>query len=179
MPNFPAAIGLVLFGCICTQAQADNLFTMNMGGGSQPHAIQSNNTAGADFSFWRHERSYRQEILIGVGYTYLSTNTPDNSVVRILSFYPQLNLYAPERNGILPFFFVRALGPSYLSSRQFGDREQGRRVAFQAQVGAGLLIGDQKEWLVSISYKHFSNANLFNPNDGFDIPVLISIGRKW
>lgn len=159
-------------------ACADQLL-LNGGAGPQPGASQRNHSLGLDFTFWSHARSYRQEFLIGVGYSYLATDTADNSQVSIWSLFPQLNLYAPERNGVLPFFFVRALGPSYLNSRKYGEREQAKNFAFQAQVGAGLMFGEQKDWSLSVSYKHFSNASLFSPNDGFDIPVVISIAWSW
>lgn len=157
---------------------ADQLL-VNGGAGPQPGASQQNHSFGMDFTFWSHARSYRQEFLIGVGYSYLATDTVDNAQVSIWSIFPQLNLYAPERSGVMPFFFVRALGPSYLNSRKYGEREQAKNFAFQAQVGVGLVFGDEKDWSLSVSYKHFSNAGLSSPNDGFDIPVVISIAWSW
>lgn len=169
---------LLFSGLVCQSADA-NQFIVNGGGGEQPNANQSNRSYGADLVLWRKSRSHRQELFIGVGYTYLGTDTLDHDTVRVWTVFPQLNLYAPERNGVLPYFFVRALSPSYLSSTQYGEREQAKQFAFQAQIGAGLQFGANKQWLVSLSYKHFSNANLFQPNDGFDIPVLLNIGVQW
>ncbi|MCJ7558360.1 MAG: acyloxyacyl hydrolase [Gammaproteobacteria bacterium] len=179
MPRSMKVAIFPILACLWTSlAWADQLL-INGGAGPQPHASQRNQSLGADFTFWSHARSYRQELLVGVGYSYLGTDTVDNSQVSIWSLFPQLNLYAPERSGVLPFFFVRALGPSYLNSRKYGEREQAKNFAFQAQVGVGLIFGEEKDWSLSVSYKHFSNANLFNPNDGFDIPVVISIAWSW
>ena len=180
---------LALWCCVDAQnANADQLL-ITAGGGPQPGSDQTNTTVGIDYSFFKHERSSRQHFLVGVGYTYLHTNTDEFSSMHAISVYPQLNLY-PARDGrfaqrfpdwAFPFFFVRALGPSYISSNQLGDRKQNKNFAFQAQVGAGFLFGLEAErrGFVSISWKHFSNANLFNDNDGIDLPLVISLGLRF
>ena len=87
-------------------------------------------------------------------------------------------LLGKGNDAVRPMFFVRALGPTWLSNRTLGDREQGSNFAFQAQIGAGLWFGEGKDWLVSLSYKHFSNAGLASPNDSFDVPVLLTVGYR-
>ncbi|GAA5215068.1 hypothetical protein GCM10025776_10140 [Corallincola platygyrae] len=66
-----------------------------------------------------------------------------------------------------------------MSDKRLGERKQSERFSFQAQIGAGVYFGKDLNWLASISYKHFSNANLFNENDGFDVPIVLTIGRRW
>lgn len=160
-------------------ASADDLIWMvNAGGGQQSNSEQDNRMAGADLIFYQHSRSERQEIVIGVGYTDIQTNAGLNEHVQAVSIFPQLNLYGKGNDAVRPMFFVRALGPTWLSNTYLGDREQGSNFSFQAQVGAALWFGKDKDWLVSLSYKHFSNAGLASPNQAFDVPVLLTVGYR-
>lgn len=175
-----AAMSMLAIGTLCaSQARADDLvWLVNAGGGEQSGSEQDNRMAGADLIFFQHRRSERQELVVGVGYTDMRTDAGFNERVQALSVFPQLNLYARGNDSVRPMFFVRALGPTWLSSRHLGDREQGSSFAFQAQVGAWLWFGKDKDWLVSLSYKHFSNAELASPNEAFDVPLLLSLGRR-
>ncbi|MCZ6619363.1 MAG: acyloxyacyl hydrolase [Gammaproteobacteria bacterium] len=165
-----------------------NELILTHGGGSQISSSQENRTLGVDFAFYRYERSPRQHLLIGVSYTYMSTDTVENDEIHALSIYPQLSLFPRAEgkfarafpNWVNPYFFVRALGPSYISANRLGEREQANHFAFQAQIGVGLQLdfGQEREGVLSLSWKHFSNANLFDDNDGFDFPIVLSLGIK-
>ena len=80
-----------------------------------------------------------------------------------------------------PYFWIRFLGPSYISSSRLGDRQQAHNFAFQAQIGVGAIVKTQNdtEIILSLSWKHFSNANLFDDNDGIDLPVMLNFGIKF
>lgn len=159
---------------------ADELL-VNFGGGNQPDASQTNKTFGVDYSFYRFVRSQRQHILLGISLTHMTTDAEQNTEVNAISIYPQLNLYPRAQSWGQPFFFVRALAPSYMSSNELGSRKQDHHFSFQAQVGFGayLKYHEEADLLLSISYKHFSNANIFDDNDGFDFPVVISLGTRF
>lgn len=175
--KFALSIFLWLWG---SPLYADEVI-INFGGGKQFHTSQNNKTFGLDYSFYRKIRSYRQHFLLGVGVTHMATDADTNKTVNAISFYPQLNLYPRKLNWGQPFFFVRALAPTYISSNQLGEREQEHHFAFQAQVGFGAYLNfqDTREIIVSISFKHFSNANIFSDNDGFDFPVVLSAGLRF
>jgi len=38
---------------------------------------------------------------------------------------------------------------------------------------------NETEIIVALSRKHFSNANLFDNNDGIDFPIMLNIGIKF
>jgi hypothetical protein len=189
----PSSLVLALAFAVTTLAGADALAVENelqitAGGGPQDGSSQSHKSVGVDYSFFRHIRSRRQHLQIGASYTYIEADTDQHDTMHAISIYPQLSLY-PTAEGRFaqlfppwadPFFFVRALGPTYISTNQLGDREQANNFAFQAQVGVGLLLnyGSGRRGIVSLSWKHFSNANLFDDNDGIDLPVVLSIGLK-
>ena len=154
---------------------------INFGGGKQPDTSQYNKTFGLDYSFYRKIRSYRQHFLLGVSVTHMTTDAATNKTVNAISLYPQINLYPRKLDWGQPFFFVRALAPTYISSNQLGEREQEHHFAFQAQVGFGAYLNyqDTSDIIVSISFKHFSNANIFSENDGFDFPFVLSLGTRF
>lgn len=159
------------------------------GQGTQPGSNQSNDTSGFEVGFYTYERSMRQHIKVGVAYTRLATDALTNSSLYAVSVYPELTFYPQIASRVRrrspawmePYFFVRALGPSYISADKLGFRRQANNFAFLAQVGVGFAfdVGETQKANVSISWKHFSNANLFDPNDGIDVPFVIALGMQF
>ena len=172
----------------CHFAVADELL-FNFGGGPQPGSSQNNWSVGLDYNFFRFERSDRHHILIGASYTYLGTDAASDDSMYVVSVYPQLSLYPVDGSWpttimpswAAPYFWVRFLGPSYISRNRLGDRQQAHNFAFQAQIGVGAIVKTQNdtEIILSLSWKHFSNANLFDDNDGIDLPVMLNFGIKF
>lgn len=196
MPTRQAA--WLAFAALCTcgrLAVADELHA-TLGGGPQIGSdatgdgdSQVNYTMGLDYSFFRHDRSDRSSIELGVSYTYMGANSTEFDRIHAVSIYPQLSMYPTPQSWVHklvpgdgePFFYVRALGPSYISANRLGERRQANHFAFQAQLGIGATfrMDNDKEAVVSIAWKHFSNANLFSENDGIDLPVVLSIGVRF
>ncbi|MCZ6657332.1 MAG: acyloxyacyl hydrolase [Gammaproteobacteria bacterium] len=180
-----ATIGLLL---AMASPSAANELVLSMGGGQQLDSDQENKTIGLDYAFYEFKRSARQTLTVGVSYTYLETNFGSNEDLYAISVYPQLALFPDTTSwvsrhvpdGTTPYFFVRALGPTYISEKRFGEREQSEHFTFQAQVGVGVRFDTRsgREGSLSISWKHFSNANLFPDNDGFDLPIVVSFGLR-
>lgn len=173
---------------IAGPATAEELL-FSFGGGPQPGSSQNNWSASIDYNFYRFERSHRQHFLIGASYTYIRSNAATNDEMYAISIYPQVSLY-PEKGSWAysisprwaePFFYFRALGPSYISSNTLGDRRQENNFAFQAQIGVGVKIKSRNdtETIIALSWKHFSNANLFDNNDGIDFPVVLNVGIRF
>ncbi len=161
-------------------AKADQLL-LSWGGGSQLNSSQHNDQFAVDYEFFEYERSQRSRLSIGASYTRLTTDAAINRTITAVSIYPQLTL-TPVRESLRnTFFFVRALGPSYMSSNVFGSREQDNHFSFQAQVGVGFKkdLSNGNSLLFKTSWKHFSNANLFHDNDGYDIPFVFTMGYSF
>ena len=185
---FKVLTAVFLLICFSSSILANDLI-LTLGGGKQPDSNQENKTFGLDYNFFEYTRSNRQTVSIGVSYTQLKTNFDTDRKSWAISIYPQLTLFPSEDSWLFnqalktttPYFFVRALGPTYLNNNTLGDREQSRNFTFQAQVGLGILFKTKsnKENFLFLSWKHFSNANLFSKNDGFDFPVVIGFGLKF
>ena len=186
--SFKLLTAVFLLICFSTSILANDLI-LTLGGGKQPDSNQENKTASLDFNFFEYKRSDRQTINIGMSYTQIKTDFETGKKIQAISIYPQLTLFPPENSWFsnqvskttIPYFFVRALGPTYLNNNTLGDREQSRNFTFQAQVGLGVLFKTKsnKENFLFLSWKHFSNANLFSKNDGFDFPIVIGLGLKF
>jgi hypothetical protein len=167
---------------------ADEVF-VTAGQGPQPGSDQRNETVGFDYSFYRFERSERQHVTVGVSYTRLTTNAAADGSLYAVSVYPQITLFPSATSRIAarsprwarPFFFVRALGPSYISESTLGSRRQAESFAFQAQVGVGVQLnpGADRRGVIAVSWKHFSNADLYRHNDGIDVPLVINVGMAF
>lgn len=186
--NLRWALYALWLSALCNFAAADELL-FSFGGGPQPGSSQNNWSVSLDYNFYRFERSPRQHILIGTSYTYIKSDSAGDDDMYAVSIYPQVSFY-PERGSWAysktpgwaePFFYFRALGPSYISSNKLGDRQQAHNFAFQAQIGVGAVVKTRKdtEVIVALSWKHFSNANLYDDNDGIDLPLMLNIGIKF
>jgi len=161
-------------------ANADFELMFYAGGGKQPHSdTQKNTVVGVDLNFYRHVFTDKQTLFIGTGVAQLTSNTDANNRLVAYSIYPQLNLTLPKIGSSQPYFYVRTLGPTYLSETQLGERVQGNHFVFQSQLGLGLYFGDNNTWLANIAYRHYSNARLSAPNDGIDALVLLTLGGRY
>ena len=171
---------VAIFCFLCCSALADE-FLVSLGTGSQPGSNQHNDQFAVDYTFYSHDRSERSRISLGVGYTKLRSDTASNDEIDIISIYPQLTLTPVKLLSRNWYFFVRALGPSYISSNALGDRKQDNHFTFQAQAGFGYSksLGQNTDLLIQVSWKHFSNANLFKDNDGIDVPLNLAIGLRF
>lgn len=158
-----------------------NELFVSLGSGRQPNAEQKNRLVSLDYNFIRLNRSPRSGLSLGISYTQLRTNFNSNRRVEVLSLYPQLTLRPVSKFLKDKYFFVRALGPSYISDNKLGERRQSRNFSFLAQVGVGMTrqVMGEKEIMVQISWRHFSNANLFEENEAFDVPFVFSLGYSF
>src|SRR5699024_3632260 len=132
--------------------------------GPQHKRHQHNSQASVDYNFYRFNRSARQTFSLGMGYTRLWTDAATDRSIKAFSFYPQLTLWPVRESLRGTYFFVRALGPTYISDNRLGSRQHAEHFAFQAQVGVGYRkqLSDDKALMTQVSFKHFSNANWFS-----------------
>ena len=157
---------------------------VNFGGGNdkKKDQYQTTTTYGIEYTFYGFRRSERQYISFGFGYTRAETDTAENNEVDVFSFYPQITLLGKARRWGRPFFFTRFLGRSYLSDNTLGYKNQENHFSFQAHLGLGAYIktkNKKRDLVVMLSYKHFSNAEIFEENDGWNFPFVLTVGLKF
>jgi hypothetical protein len=174
----------LLLALLCPWANAgeriDELY-VSWGTGPQHNKHQHNSQAALDYNFYLFRFSERRGISLGMGYTRLWTDFATDREIHAFSLYPQLTLWPVRESLRNSYFFVRALGPTYLSDNRLGRRQQAENFAFQAQVGVGYRkqLNADKTVMLQVSFKHFSNANLFSDNDGIDIPFVLTFGLSY
>ncbi|MCX7120434.1 MAG: acyloxyacyl hydrolase [Gammaproteobacteria bacterium] len=83
--------------------------------------------------------------------------------------------YVYHFSKVTPYLLISS-GPAYLSHRHFGQNSQGANVAFQSSLGAGMEIGQAKKIDLNLKWIHYSNAYTMNPNQGFNMLYVVSIG---
>ena len=110
------------------------------------------------------------------------SNTPDNNQLTIAAIAPSARAYFfnPCYNRVRPYLGV-SFGPSYLSNKQLGNREQGSHFAFQSTLEAGTEIGlaHQRSLDLNIHLAHYCNAGLAKPNQGIDILYIFTVGYQF
>jgi hypothetical protein len=106
-----------------------------------------------------------------VGRWYSSTPKNKNLYTGALSL--GLRFYLPQGLDSHMYLLVSE-GPSYISTRKFGENNQGSNFAFQSILGGGIEMGRHLD--LNLKFVHYSNAYLFKPNEGYNFLYQVSIG---
>ena len=155
---------------------------LSLGGGPQLHTDNQRNRAIAlDAHLFSHRYSDLQTWHFGVSAAHLSatSDNADNNSLVALSIYPQLNIPLPWATSRESFFYVRTLAPTWISEKSLGERRQAYHFVFQSQAGFGFRFGEHNRWQANLGYRHYSNANLRQPNEGIDATMLLTLGRRF
>ena len=166
-------------------APAEDIRRIEVGVGHGPqwvdNTIQQNNSV-IDVNFYLKEypihRLGRSTLLIGVGYSYLWTDADINRDNHVISLIPAYRYYF-EISDKIQMFVHLAAGPSLMSSYNLGYQEQGSKFIFNDYAGLGMRFGQSNEWELSLAWRHLSNANLYRPNQGYDVPFTFILGRVF
>lgn len=101
------------------------------------------------------------------------TNAPIYKNLTTAAVSAALRAY-PFPHSQAPFYGLISVGPSYISSKQFGENQQAGNFAFQTTAGLGIEFA--KSWDVNLRAVHYSNAYLDHPNEGYNILYMLSLG---
>jgi hypothetical protein len=180
---------MIVYGLLCclglSPAYAENALRIVVGAGYGPqwsnNTVQQNNSV-IDLNFFFAElpipRLGPSTLLMGLGYSYLWTDEAINTDNHVVSLLPAYRYTFPEFKGIQWFIHV-ASGPSIMSSKNLGQQEQGSKFIFNNYIGIGARFGKKHQWELSYTWRHLSNADIFKPNNGFDVPFYFSLGRVF
>ncbi|MEX0333368.1 acyloxyacyl hydrolase [Vibrio tubiashii] len=190
MPIFKEYIyytmSVFLFCVFASKVNAsDDLRQLNIGIGHGPQAgkyvdAQKNSNLDINYTFQskRFESNPNVEFRMGVGYSYLTTNIEQNSKLHVVTVLPSIR-YNFEPNENFQTYIGVAAGPSLMSGNQLGYQEQGSHFLFNDYITIGAYLGKNKDWEVSWSWRHLSNADMFLPNPGIDVPFSFSLGKRF
>lgn len=175
----------LLLSALCVFISQDALawqheISAGFGYGKELNRSYNNLGVIADYVFLNKQIDPKLHFLMDTSAAYWHAQTTTNKTLfaYALSFAFRAYFVNPTAYNYRPFLQI-AIGPTYLSSKTFGTKEQGMKFAFQDRFGAGLEIGHQsKSIVISLQYIHYSNAGLKQPNEGFNIPFVGSIGYE-
>lgn len=108
-------------------------------------------------------------------------DTSDHNSLTTAAVSANLRAYFadPDLHTLRPYIGISS-GPAYLSDEQFGDRSQGAHFDLQSTLEAGTEIGSQKHSVdLNLHLTHYCNAGVFQPNEGFNILYVFSIGYQF
>jgi lipid A 3-O-deacylase len=74
-------------------------------------------------------------------------------------------------SSIMPYLEA-GIGIAFLSEKTIKGRNLSSHFQFEDRGGIGVKIGKQKQHDLSFRYMHYSNAGLWQPNDGIDIFIF-------
>lgn len=95
------------------------------------------------------------------------------------SFFFVVRVWLFRTNTFSPYFDWSIAGPTLLSLRKFSQANLGERFIFQDFMGLGAMIGGEHHFDVSVNLYHYSNGDLFVHNDGWDVPLIVSVGYMF
>lgn len=82
-----------------------------------------------------------------------------------IAFIPMLR-YEPKWAWLpLPIDFEVGVGPSFMEKPNIGDRQKTTNFQFSDHFGIGVSAPD-RSWRAGFAFRHLSNLNLGNPNNG-------------
>lgn len=149
---------------------------VGFGYGGQIHAPPQNNAViDLLYDFCSYNRGNWQ-LSGGVGISWLWDDF-DHDEVLVGSVYPSLRYYLGETERFKYYAFITT-GFSYMTEPGLGQQVLGGNFAFNDSVGVGTYVGRERLWSVAFCWRHLSNAGLYTPNEGIDIPFCLLVGRR-
>jgi hypothetical protein len=111
---------------------------------------------------------------VNVGINTAHYGDKDDSIELVsLFFTPRFWFFNYKK--VAFYFNISAGGLTLLSKDNYKGRFLGSHFTFQDYIGLGMKIGHEKAIEIAFNFYHYSNASLFPPNPGFDVPGVLSI----
>lgn len=151
---------------------------VGMGFGQQVGTPVSQDNAVIDVLYDFRDFNWKAlQLSLGVGVSWLWNDFGSDDVL-IGSIIPTFRVYLHDGERFKPYVFASP-APSYLTETKLGRQILGGYFAFSGYYGAGAYIGCNKLWSVSWCWRHISNAGIFDPNAGIDVPFCLIVGRRF
>ncbi len=93
-----------------------------------------------------------------------------------LTFFFVFRFWLFRTDSFNPYIAWSIGGPTLLSRDHFSSANLGGHFIFQDFIGLGILVGRDHRFDINLKIYHYSNADLFLHNDGFDVPAVLTVG---
>lgn len=142
------------------------------------HRAQTNEIAEIGINLWRSRWGKRHEFTLGIAAARLRSDKGPNKELQSFNLMPQYRYLIDYPNDYHQFYLVVAAGPGRITHKELGDRNQGSHLIFNDKLGLGTYLDRQRRWSLELVWRHFSNANTQQPNDGIDVPLSVTLNAK-
>lgn len=182
--SYSVSLGLLIAFLSLNRAEAwTHEISVGFGWGQEIGANYENNAMVLNGTFYKFNKIDNTlfATLDGTLAQLMSATPTHNTVVTAaISLGFRAYFQNPDFHKIRPYLGI-SFGPAYLSQTQLGTQRQGAHYDFQSTLGGGIeFAASQTQNLdVSLHLIHYCNAGLARPNEGFDIPFLLSIGYQF
>ena len=170
-------LGLIVLSCLLRVDAAEaweNSFNMALGAGTSD-SLSVDLYLRQDYEPWLRGESYTLHPFTTEGLTYWHKDSGGDDVFGILaSVGLQLSYFG---DSFRPYVSVNA-GPSLISEKTFVERDLGGHFIFNTRAMIGLRFGQDFRHNLSVHATHYSNAHLYDDNDGFN-SVGLSYGFSF
>ncbi|WP_423062266.1 acyloxyacyl hydrolase [Candidiatus Paracoxiella cheracis] len=133
---------------------------------------------GATIFYERNIFHTTQYFSINAG-SSLSAWSLDTQIQLALSGFFVFRVWLFRTHSFSPYIAWSIAGPTLLSSPHFSHYQLGNRFIFQDFLGIGAIVGKAQSVVISFKMYHYSNGDLFLHNDGFNVPIVLSIGYAF
>ncbi len=93
-----------------------------------------------------------------------------------ISVFPALRINFLRRKHLDAYLYYAVGGPSYISKTKMDGYDLGKKFIFIDNLGLGVFFGEKRNYSVELRIGHYSNANLFMPNQGVKAPLSLNLG---
>jgi lipid A 3-O-deacylase len=102
---------------------------------------------------------------------HFSANTAHNRHLHIWAISPVFVLRSPAWRTWQPYVEL-AIGAAYFSDKNIAGRVTGSHYQFEDRAAFGVRFGPQQQYDLNLRVLHYSNADLADPNPGYDLLML-------
>ncbi len=114
--------------------------------------------------------------------THLQADTADYKDTTTFSVGLGLRAYFlnPTLHKIRPYLGISS-GPNYLTNKQLGNRLQGANFDLRTTLEGGVefALKNNHSLDVNLQLIHYCNAGIAYPNQGFNVPIALSVGYQF
>lgn len=152
---------------------------------AQGHGEPNNLRGGRASLVWNWHRSWLKDKPVNitgfwdVSVAYWSTDGNSQGLYKGITTFAAAPVFrlipSPRYNWPITPFLELGVGVAMHTNDRLGKRNLGSNFAFQDLLGFGFALGRKRDLLISYHYLHYSNANIWRPNQGVDVKYLFQM----
>jgi outer membrane protein W len=153
------------------------------GGGKEIEENYDNHAflvSGKLYKFKKLDNTLIATIDSSITHIYAQADDHQNTTTFSVALALRAYFANPQLHTIRPYLGVSS-GPNYLTSNQLGNRKQGANFDLRTTLEGGVEFGLKNNRGIDVNLQliHYCNAGLAYPNQGFNVPLALSVGYQF